>query len=125
LYRNTAVAVASLCDAEENNLTVVGPRMCRRESLAPSHDFSGGRFLDDEDEEDVSVLGMEVFGILCAKSKCNNGPKDMLKAPSRLGNPLIKDRAFREVRMDKDFEASFMMSNQSQWPLSTSSLSSH
>jgi len=123
LYRNTAVAVASLCDAEENNLTVVGPRMCRRESLAPSHEFSGGRFLDDEDEEDVSVLGMEVFGILCAKS--NNGPKDMLKAPSRLGNPLIKDRAFREVRMDKDFEASFMMSNQSQWPLSASSLSSH
>ena len=32
----------------------------------PSHNFSGGRFLDDEDEEDVSVLGMEVFGVLCA-----------------------------------------------------------
>lgn len=98
--------------------------MCRREFLAPSHDFSGGRFLDDE-EEDVSVLGMEVFGILCANLKCNSGAKDMLKAPSRLGNPLIKDRAFREVRMDKDFEATCMLSN--QWPSSSasSSLSSH
>lgn len=95
---------------------------CRRESLAPFPSFGGERYLADG-EEDITDLGMEIFGILCANQKTCNGAPEVTTAPSRLGNPLVKDRAFFTTRVDRDWEASCLLANNG-WNSNTSPMSS-